>query len=148
MQNMRIGVDVSSAPVAVKSSNPDPLPSWNTHTIAPNVAVSDSRFSTIAFTGTSRLPNIRNSSTNVVAATMSPAIGSRSKIADWQSTSDAAPPPTTTSDGASGERSDRTSASPPGEIGSTSGTTENGVPPAQLKRAAADAGGNSSSQSR
>ena len=76
-QNMRIGIWASSVPVAVKSSAPDRLPSWKIHTMAPNVAVRLSTFSTSAFTGTRRLPVNRNSTTKVTSATIASATGSR-----------------------------------------------------------------------
>ena len=39
MQNIRIGVNTSIAPVGVKPSRSVKWPSWKIHTIAPNVAV-------------------------------------------------------------------------------------------------------------
>ena len=56
--------------MAVKLKRPERCPSWNIHTMAPKVAVSDRRFRTIAFNGTSRLPNTRNSRTKVTTAMM------------------------------------------------------------------------------
>ncbi len=50
-------------------------PSWNTHTIAPNVADSDSVFSTSAFSGSTRLPVNRNSTTNDASTISAIAIG-------------------------------------------------------------------------
>ena len=54
-------------PVAVvpKASR---LPSWNTHTSAPNDAVSDRRSSTSAFSGNTTLPVSRKSNTKVITA--------------------------------------------------------------------------------
>ncbi len=76
-QNMRIGIDVSVKPVAVKPSRSAPLPSWNTHTMKPNTAVRLSVLSTIAFNGTSSDPNIKNSRTKVDTTIIAPAIGTR-----------------------------------------------------------------------
>ena len=56
MQNIRIGIDVSIVPVAVKPSRPARLPSWKIHTIAPNVAVRLRTLRTSALIGTSTLP--------------------------------------------------------------------------------------------
>ena len=81
MQNMRIGIDESMRPVAVKSSTPERLPSWKTQTIAPKVAVRLSRLSTSALIGISTLPVIRNSSTRVAMAMMANAHGRRDRRA-------------------------------------------------------------------
>ena len=67
--------------------DPAPWPSWKTQTIAPNVAVSDSRFNAIAFSGTTTDPNMRNSSTNVASAMIPAASGRRSPMAALESTS-------------------------------------------------------------
>ena len=69
MQNIRIGIATAMSPVAVKSSSPEPLPSWKMKTIAPNVAVRLRKLSTSALIGTSTLPNSMNSTTSVVTAT-------------------------------------------------------------------------------
>ena len=84
---MRIGVVVSSVPVAVKLSRPAPWPCWKTHTIAPKVAVRLSRLSTTALIGTSRLPNIRNRVTRVTMAMIPSAHGRSVKMACLESTS-------------------------------------------------------------
>src|SRR6516162_681012 len=130
MQNIRIGVVVSSVPVAVKWSSPAPCPFWNTHTMAPNVAVRLSRLSTTALAGTSRLPNIRNSVTNVTRAMMPRAHGTREKIAAFESTSCADDPVTSTGQGAATARTSRTRCSPAGDCGwrLDTGTTESHVP--------------------
>jgi len=59
MQNIRMGVVVSVTPVGVNPRKPDRWPSWKTHTMAPKVAESHSRFSTIALMGTRIDPNMR-----------------------------------------------------------------------------------------
>src|ERR1044072_2390321 len=100
MQNIRIGVVVSIMPVGVNPSAPDRWPSWKTHTIAPNVAESDSRFNTTAFAGTRPLPDIRNSTTNVPSPITPAAAGTRPKMLDFESTSSAAEPPTCVANGA------------------------------------------------
>ena len=70
---MRIGVVVSSDAGGREVEEAGRGgPSWKIHTMAPKVAVRLSRFSTIALTGTSRLPNIRNSSTKVVTTMRAP----------------------------------------------------------------------------
>src|SRR4051794_31500427 len=74
---MRIGVVRSSIAVAVNPSGPARWPSWKIHTMAPNVAVRLSVLRARALRGTSRLPNDRNSSTNVAPATHARAHGSR-----------------------------------------------------------------------
>ena len=58
---MRIGIDVSIAPVAVMPKTSARLPSWKIHTIAPNVAVRLRALRTRALSGTSTLPDSRNS---------------------------------------------------------------------------------------
>ena len=118
----------TSWPVGVKPSRPDKWPSWKIHTMAPKVALKLSRLSTSAFTGTSRLPNMRNSNTNVDTAIRPSAIGMRSNIAAFASTRSAEVPPTTTENGMSRLRMSCTSCSPSPETGSTFGTTENHVP--------------------
>src|SRR5579862_788715 len=143
MQNMRIGVVVSSVPVGVKLSNFDPCPDWNTHTMAPNVAVSESKLSTTALVGTSRLPNMRNKVMNVTSATIPSAHGTLAKMAALESTSWAADPVTSTGHGGGTARTRCTRCSPAGDCGCSdaTGTTESHVPVGLAKRAdAAEAG--------
>ena len=52
-------------PVGVMPNAPR-CPSWNTQTRAPNAADSESTLSTMAFSGSTKLPVSRNSSTNVI----------------------------------------------------------------------------------
>ena len=110
-------------------------PSWKIHTIAPNVAVRLSRLRTTAFAGTTRLPNIMNSSTKVTRAMMSAAIGSLPNSEDLVSTSRADWPPTFTGNGASIARTAPTRLSPFADNGSTDGITFRYVASAPLKRA-------------
>src|SRR5207302_7638987 len=100
MQNIRIGVDVSRAPVGVKSRNPARWPSWKIHTMAPNVAVRLSRLSTTAFTGTTTLPVIRNRTVNVTMPMITAASGTSVNNDDLASTSWADGPPERTGNGA------------------------------------------------
>src|SRR5579864_7715558 len=143
MQNMRIGVVVSSVPVGVKWSRPAPWPVWNTHTMAPNVAVSESRLSTTALVGTSRLPNIRNSVMKVTSATIPSASGTLAKMAALESTSWAADPVTSTGHGEGTARTRCTRCSPAGDCGCSdeTGTTDSHVPVGLAKRADAEEAG-------
>ena len=69
--------------------------------MAPKVAVRLSRLSTTALSGTSRLPNSRNSTTKVTSGDdRQPASGSRAKSDALESTSCADGPPTSTANGA------------------------------------------------
>ena len=130
----------------MKPSRPEKWPSWKIHTIAPNVAVRLSTLSSSALTGTSRLPVIRNSRTNVASA-MIPSVHGRTRSTDsFVSTSVADSPVTVNANGAVVARMSFTSCSPAAECGSMSGTTESQVPRlagvrlepvAQLVRAAA-----------
>ena len=129
MQNIRIGVVVSSMPVGVKPSSPDRWPSWKIQTIAPNVAVRLSMLSTSALTGTSTLPNMRNSSTNVTPA-MS-AEGQRQRADQRRPCVDElrpTAPPTSTANGAATARTACTSARPRASSARRSGTTDSHVP--------------------
>ena len=81
-------------------STPERWPSWKIHTMAPNVADRLSRFSTMALSGMTRLPNIMNSSTIVMAPITPRAIGSRSNSEALMSTSWAPWPVTCTANGA------------------------------------------------
>src|SRR6266566_3377342 len=93
-QNISTGSEVSMNPVAVKPSRADRWPSWNTQTTAPNIAASDSAFTSTVLTGSSTLPVIRYI-TNSVTATITPsAQGSRPVIAAWLSASSADAPST------------------------------------------------------
>ena len=74
------GITRSSEPGGSKPSSAGRCPSWNTQTSAPNVAPSDSTFITIALTGSTTEPVIRNSSTNV--ATTMIAMAQRQAIRD------------------------------------------------------------------
>ncbi len=91
--SIRIGVDGSIVPVGVNRSSQDRCPHWNTHTITPNVAVSDSTFITIAFTGSTTEPNARNSSRNVAPAITRAIHGSTDDRLDSSSASWAVWPP-------------------------------------------------------
>ena len=141
MQNMRIGDEMSSDPVDVKFRRPDRCPSWKIHTIAPNVAVRLRKLRTSAFSGTSRLPNIRKSITNVERAMSPIAIGSRPKSVSFASTSCADEPPTRTSNCELDARMRSTSASASSENGSTDGITWNHVAPAAANRADSNGAG-------
>src|SRR3954452_22763366 len=134
MQNIRIGVDVSSDPVGVNDSRPDRWPSWKIHTMAPNVAVRLSRLSTSALSGITTLPVNRNSTTNVMRLMMASAIGSREAIEALESTSCAERPVTSTRKGADVLRTSCTRCSPWAETGSTLGTTDSHVPCGLAKR--------------
>ena len=91
MQNMRIGMAVSSWPVTVKSpSRPERWPSWKIHTIAPNVAERLSVLSSSALIGMTTEPVNRNSSRNVEIAMMPIAHGRRSPMASCESANTAA----------------------------------------------------------
>src|ERR1700692_4782083 len=143
MQNMRIGVVVSSVPVAVKCRRPAPCPDWKIHTMAPNVAVRLSRFNTTALVGTRRLPNIKNSVTNVTRATMPSAHGTLAKMAALESTSCADEPVTSTGHGAGTARTGCARVSPSGDCGSrvATGTADSHVPVGLANRwLAGDAG--------
>ena len=103
-------------------------PSWKIHTIAPNVAVRLSTFMTSAFTGTSRLPVMRNSRIER---------GERDHADDQREPTEhrilgvdepRAEPVTPNGNGASSSRMSCTSVAPSGENGSTSGTTDSQVP--------------------
>src|SRR3712207_8822763 len=59
------GMVMSTIPGGSKPSSPDRWPSWNTQTRAPKLAPSDSTFMTIALTGTTTDPVIRNSRAKV-----------------------------------------------------------------------------------
>ncbi len=104
MQNIRTGSVVSMSPVEVKESSPDRLPSWKTHTTAPNIAVRLSALSNTAWTGISTLPVSRKTSSSVARTTRARAAGSFCAIAFWASTSTAACPVTEVSKGASTPR--------------------------------------------
>src|SRR5437879_6136998 len=125
MQNIRIGFDESSVPVAVKCSRFERWPSWKMNTIAPNVADRDRTFITSAFSGITTLPVIRNSTTNVTRAMIPAAMGTQLKMAVLESTSSADGPATSTGNGACRPRMSWTRRSPAGETGSTDGITEN-----------------------
>ena len=92
--SIRIGMVGSMVPVGVKLSSPDRWPCWKIHTIAPNVAVSDSAFITMALTGSTTDPNARNSSTNVASTTTSAIQGRVWPRLASSSTSCAVAPPT------------------------------------------------------
>ena len=94
---MRIGVLASMVPVAVKSRASDRCPSWKIQTMAPNVALSDSTFSTSALSGMTTEPKRRKRSTNVMPAMIARASGMRSNSAALASTSCADCPVTSTS---------------------------------------------------
>ena len=102
--------------------------------MAPNVALRLRTLSTSALAGTTTLPNIRNSSTNVMTAMIPTASGRRLMSAWLVSTSWADEPPTSTGNGASASRRSWTSCSPSDEIGSTDGTTDSHVPSSDSKR--------------
>ena len=127
MQNSSSGVDAGNVPVAVKSRTPEKLPSWKIHTSAPNTALRLSTLRISALTGTTTLPNIRNSSTKVASATRPSAIGRRAKIDSFESTSSADGPVTRTGNGARVSRTALARRSPASEYGSTDGTTESQV---------------------
>ena len=135
MQNSSTGVKTLMVPVGVKWSRRAKWPSWKTKTSAPNVAERLSTLSSKAFTGTSRLPTIRNRSTKVLTATSASASGRRRPRTALPSTRRAESPPTRTGNGAGVARTAFTSFSPAGENGSTDGTTDSHVPrPAAVKR--------------
>ena len=67
MQNNNTGMLATRVPVWVVPSPPR-WPSWKIHTSAPNAAVSESMFSTRAFSGTTTLPVSRNSNPNMMTA--------------------------------------------------------------------------------
>src|SRR5215468_4259546 len=91
---MMTGAQASTAPKAVNPSSEDRCPSWNTHTSAPNVAPSDKTFMTIALSGTSTEPVIKNNSAKVASAIQAAAYGARLAISALKSASDAAEPVT------------------------------------------------------
>src|SRR5579864_4402238 len=144
MQNIRIGVVVSSVPVAVKWSSPAPCPLWITHTMAPKVADTLSRLRMTALVGTSRLPNVRHRVTNVTRAMIPRAHGTREKIAAFESTRCADDPVTSTGHGEATARTRWTRCSPAGDWGCSdaTGTTDSHVPVGLANRAvvAGDAG--------
>ncbi len=78
-QNISTGMLGSIDPVGVKPRRPDRWPSWKTHTRQPSITDRLSRFSTVAFRGSSTLPVIRKRITYVATSTMPTAIGSRSR---------------------------------------------------------------------
>src|SRR5271165_2836979 len=80
MQNNNTGTLAIKVPVVVVP-NPARCPSWNTHTSAPNDAVSDSKLRMSALTGSTTLPVSTNSSTNVIAAITVSTVGKRLVIA-------------------------------------------------------------------
>ena len=80
MQNIRTGMLATRIPVAVVPSPPR-WPSWKIHTIAPNAALSESTFSTNAFSGTITLPVSRNSTANMITAMSPSTTGNRDVIA-------------------------------------------------------------------
>src|SRR3546814_17984008 len=82
MQNIKIGLVASSVPVAVKSRVPLRFPSWNTQTIAPNVADRLSRLRITALMGITTDPNCRNSTAKVTRAMIAAASGGLAKRAD------------------------------------------------------------------
>src|SRR6478672_8059215 len=141
MQNMRIGITTAIVPVGVKSNSPDRCPSWKIHTMAPNVAVRLRMLRTTAFSGTSKLPNSRNSTTNVVTTMMPAASGMLENSESFESTSSADGPPTRAGAGAGTARTAWTTASPSADIGSTDGTTDSQVAPGATNRAAAGPAG-------
>ena len=65
---MKIGWVASRNPVEVKSSQPSRCPSAKIQVITPNDALIESRFTRIAFTGSTSEPNARNSSTSITTA--------------------------------------------------------------------------------
>src|SRR2546423_1081298 len=138
---MRIGVVVSMMPVAVKSRAPDRWPSWKIHTMAPKVADRLSRLRITAFTGTSRLPDIRNRTVKVTTTMARAASGSSPNSESLESTSWAEGPPTVTWKGAGEARTAWTRASPSADTGSTEGTTESHVESAAWKRTLDGPGG-------
>ena len=92
----RIGWVASMNPVGVKFRNPDRWPSWKIQTSAPNEAPIDSTFMISALTGSTTEPKARNSSTNVVATTISAIHGSSAPRLSSRSVSTALCPPTST----------------------------------------------------
>src|SRR5438105_10581301 len=134
MQNIVIGVVVSISPVGVKFSSPDRCPSWKIQTIAPNVADKLNRFKSTAFTGTRRLPAIRNRTTKVTRPINPSAYGTKRNSVALESTSSADGPPTWTGNGADSARTCFTRSSPRFESGSTEGTTDSHVPVGEAKR--------------
>src|SRR4051794_26218217 len=109
--------------------------------MAPNVAVRLRMFRTTAFSGTSRLPKSRNSTTNVVTTMIPAASGMAENNESFESTSSADGPPTRAGAGAGTARTAWTTASPSSDIGSTDGTTDNQVASGATKRAAAGPAG-------
>jgi hypothetical protein len=143
MQNIKMGIAVSSAPVTWKSPTSHcRWPSWKIQTRAPNVADRLSRFSTSALTGMTTLPVKRKSSTNVASTMMPRAHGSRSRSACWESANTAVDPPTRVpAYGLGTARTARTRSCPPAEKGSTSPCTSSQVPvPPDAAAKRADAG--------
>ena len=97
--------------------------------MAPNVAVRLSTLRTSAFTGTTTLPNIRNSSTNVATAIHSAASGIRPNSESLLSTSCADGPVTSRCPiGEGRSRTSWASCSPAADSGSIDGTTLTQVP--------------------
>src|SRR3954466_9090861 len=124
MQNMRMGVVESRAPVAVKFNALEKWPSWKIQTIAPNVALRLKTLSTSAFAGTTTLPNIRNSNTKVKMAISPMAQGIVPNSDAFWSTNWADAPPTRTGNGRGAARTAFTNASPWFDNGSMDGTTD------------------------
>src|SRR4029450_7092892 len=71
------GTVMSTMPGGSKPSGPERWPSWNTQTSAPKLAPSDSTFMTIALTGTTTDPVIRNSRAKVASPISPRACGTR-----------------------------------------------------------------------
>ena len=105
------------------------------------VAVRLKRLSTTAFSGTSKLPKSRNSTTKVTKAMKATANGSRANSDAFVSTRSADGPPTSAGAGAGTARTAWTTASPSPEIGSTEVTTDSHVASAPSNRADAALGG-------
>src|SRR3546814_10694221 len=84
MQNIKIGLVASSVPVAVKSRVPLRFPSWNTQTIAPNVADRLSRLRITALMGITTDPNCRNSTAKVTRAMIAAASRSEEHPSELQ----------------------------------------------------------------
>ena len=88
------------------------------------MAVRLSRFITIAFSGITTLPNIRNSTTRVIRAMSPTAYGRWPNSESLTSISSAPRPVTSTGAGAGADRTASTRSSPSVDSGSTDGTTD------------------------
>ena len=117
-------MNTSRLPVGVNPRSPARCPSWKIHTIAPNVAVRLSTFSTRALIGTRRCRSSGTAArTSRARRARSPAAGVRSRRPSSRRTARTGPRPRTrTARPSTGTSS--TSRSPSLETGSTSGTTE------------------------